>query len=188
MSPTPKKASEVDPQPSAARATEILATPDRERRAAEALVADAHAVEAQRVLGRSLEQRLAVLGRVRDDLDRWFQQRPPVVVAELEEALGQQRRAYIDRVVAVGGSLLERVTRAQAAARRLAEQLEQPLSPAALGVVIHGVAELEGAEPGVKIGHERWVGLRTNTAAALRQAATISTAQATWMGVEETTS
>jgi hypothetical protein len=182
MSAASKKASlEMDGEPSAARALEVLEAPIRAQRAAEQAEAAAGAPDAQRILRQAVATRIAALGMIEMELGVWFQARPMTHLAQLEEALGERNRAAIDRVVMASRRLQERVQTAAAEADRVRAVLEQPLDGSAVAAEIKAVQQLETHVPGLAAEHRRWQTLCAGVADQLSASVAIATAQATWM-------
>jgi hypothetical protein len=171
----------TDAPPSAARALEILEGPARAQHAAEQAEAAAGAPDALRILRRAVATRIAELGVIETELATWFQARPMAHLAQLQEALGEQRRAAIDRVVMASSRLLERVTMATAEAQRVSAAIEPPLDLPALEAEIKAVDRLERQAPVLKAEHGRWQALRAGVAKELTASVTIAQAQAEWM-------
>jgi hypothetical protein len=177
-----KKSNVEDERLTAASVEELLEAPDRERRRAEAAAATEAQQAAQWRLAEALQQRLAVLEPIGAEAAGWFAHRPTVTTAVFEEIVGGHARELIDRVVTLGGELLESAgPSAQAAAQQWVKRLTQPMSSEAFEAALTTLKDMEQKESTVVHRAAAWRALRTRTAAQLRSAIAMTEQQIAWL-------
>lgn len=168
----------------AARVQELLAAPDRARRAAEAQQQAEARAPAHAALRAGLEARLGAIDAVYAEVTTWFERRPRMDPVTQERALGDTTIALIDRALKAGRDLLNMVGEsAQATGRSwLAQLTAGPLDSESFHAALACLTDLETREGIVTHRVKTWRAVRVNTVAQLTQGMKDTRSQIEWLG------